>query len=75
MSEKDVKALAYHSLEECNKGKIPAMALMAKIYAPDLITPGNSEIEKTLALGEVKKTMSTLMRFWTFISYLFTDHR
>jgi len=73
MSAKEIKALERHVLEEYNKGKAAAMAVMDELYATDFVMHGSTESEDIHGLKDVKQSMSEYFNAFPDIHYTLDD--
>ena len=73
MSAKEIKALERHVLEENNKGKAAAMAVMDELYATDFVMHGSTESEDVHGLKDVKQSMSEYFNAFPDIHYTLDD--
>ena len=55
MSIKEIIALERHVLEEFNKGKVDAMAVMDELYATDFVMHSSTEDDDIYGFKSVKK--------------------
>ena len=73
LSAKEIKALERHVLEENNKGKAAAMAVMDEIYATDFVMHGSTEEEDIHGLKDVKQSMSEYYNAFPDLHYTLDD--
>jgi steroid delta-isomerase-like uncharacterized protein len=73
MSAKEIKALERHVLEEHNKGKAAAMAVMDEVYAIDFVYHGSTESEDTHGLKNLKQSMSEYFNAIPDLHYTLDD--
>jgi steroid delta-isomerase-like uncharacterized protein len=73
MSTKKIKALERHVLEESNKGKAAALAVMDELYATDFVMHGSTESEDIHGLKNVKQSMSEYYNAFPDLHYTLDD--
>jgi steroid delta-isomerase-like uncharacterized protein len=73
MSTKKIKALERHVLEENNKGKTAALAVMDELYATDFVMHGSTESEDIHGLKNVKQSMSEYYNAFPDLHYTLDD--
>jgi len=73
MSAKEIKALERHVLEENNKGKAAAMAVMDELYATDFVMHGSTVEGDIHGLRDIKKSMSEYLNAFPDLHYTLDD--
>jgi steroid delta-isomerase-like uncharacterized protein len=73
MSPEEIKALERHIIEEHNKGKVAAMAVMDEVLATDFVMHGNTESEDIHGLKNVKQSMAEYFNAFPDIHYTLDD--
>ena len=73
MLAKEIKALERHVLEEFNKGKEAAMAVMDESYSTNFVMYGSTESEDIHGLKNAKLSMSEYFNAFPDIHYTLDD--
>jgi len=72
MSIKEIKELGRHLVEEWNKGKAAAMAVMDELYAPDVVFHGGTG-EDIRGLKGYKQVLSEFFSAFPDVHFTFDD--